>query len=65
MFNCCKRKTYKIINIKSNDECHICLDNLNSNYNKVCKIIYCNHIYHEKCLNEWFKYNNICPVCGL
>lgn len=23
----------------------------------------CNHSYHKKCLEEWFKENNSCPTC--
>ncbi len=27
----------------------------------------CNHNYHKKCIDKWFKYNNksLCPTCKL
>jgi hypothetical protein len=27
------------------------------------KIIDCSHIYHTVCIEEWFKYNESCPLC--
>lgn len=23
----------------------------------------CNHVFHEKCINEWFGYSDKCPLC--
>ena len=52
-------------NINKIDECSICLDNNNKHSVK----IKCNHIFHNKCIEEWktisFKNNNIvrCPLC--
>lgn len=46
-----------------NKECSICLDN----YNPTDKIIKlpCNHIYHQKCINEWFSKSKSCPMCRI
>jgi hypothetical protein len=52
-------------NINKIDECSICLDNNNKHSVK----IKCNHIFHNKCIEEWktisIKNNNIvsCPLC--
>ena len=39
--------------------CVICLSNItNSIY-----ITECNHKFHTKCLNQWYKYKKNCPIC--
>ena len=41
--------------------CVICYENFDENstiYNLVC-----NHIFHKKCLLEWSKYSDFCPIC--
>ena len=43
-----------------NQECSICLDNLDNNQKK---LKYCNHVFHEDCINEWTHTHNTCPVC--
>ena len=41
------------------DKCNIChYKTLN---NKV--ILKCNHVFHKKCLHEWSKKSNNCPLC--
>src|SRR2546428_785443 len=41
------------------DDCSICLGNiLDSVYSTNC-----GHYFHKECMNEWFVYNNTCPVC--
>ena len=27
------------------------------------RIMDCSHIYHSTCIEEWFKYNESCPIC--
>jgi len=51
----------------TNDNCSICLENYKKN--DKCVRLNCSHIFHKKCLNEWFK-NRIdkseeltCPLC--
>lgn len=41
------------------DACAICMDVLQ----KEDKMMSCHHIFHEACINEWFKTANTCPLC--
>jgi len=43
------------------ESCPICLENMdNISYVSVTN---CDHIFHNKCLNEWRSKNNNCPLC--
>lgn len=37
--------------------CSICLENVSNVPLK------CGHVFHDKCVLEWFKTNNTCPNC--
>lgn len=41
--------------------CSICLDQMNTN--QTCKIFSCDHRFHGKCLSDWLKSHNTCPLC--
>lgn len=41
--------------------CTICMDGLNTKYSTVSTS--CGHIFHEKCINEWFDSSASCPKC--
>jgi len=43
-------------------QCSICLEELDEN-NQNNETLICNHVFHEKCITEWFKYSNSCPNC--
>lgn len=45
-----------------NDECAICLNDLNS---EARRKLPCGHIFHKKCVNTWLARKNICPLCRL
>lgn len=46
------------------ETCLICQTDFNTSpTTTLSKIIDCSHIYHELCINEWFKYNESCPIC--
>jgi hypothetical protein len=53
-------------NIKNKNEvieiCSICLSN---DKNKYCEITECKHSFHIKCLIQWVKENNTCPICRI
>lgn len=38
-------------------ECSICLSN------NTDLILPCSHMFHAKCLEEWFYHNTTCPLC--
>jgi len=44
------------------DDCIICLENFEKN-NK-CVTLHCNHVYHKKCIEEWFDSKLVCPLCN-
>ncbi len=68
-----KQQTYKyedIINkigksckkIKNECQCTICHEDLKQN--QLYRPLPCNHIFHKKCIDQWFKNNNpTCPLC--
>jgi len=51
----------KIYNNEASELCSICLDSI------IKGSIYfetrCNHLYHYKCIQEWSKQSNSCPIC--
>lgn len=48
-------------NTPFDNPCVICLNEYKNN-EEVYKTP-CSHIYHSKCLEQWFKENNTCPTC--
>mmetsp|Transcript_42646 Transcript_42646/g.103147 ORF Transcript_42646/g.103147 Transcript_42646/m.103147 type:complete len:413 (-) Transcript_42646:30-1268(-) len=46
------------------DECCICLE-CYAVGETICAPITteCNHVFHEGCINEWLKKNDMCPLC--
>lgn len=42
------------------EKCSICLSNIE---NFIHTELYCKHKFHLKCLNEWVKNSNECPLC--
>lgn len=46
--------------------CLICQTDYNTEgepHIQLLSIIDCSHIYHKICIEEWFKYNESCPIC--
>ena len=54
-------KISKVEKVKINGkmECCICLD---AGSNKFMKLN-CEHLFHEKCIKQWIRQNNSCPIC--
>ena len=55
-------RTNKIANTQiNNEQCLICKEDIISPY-----IITCDnkHYYHVRCINEWMKNHNTCPLCS-
>ena len=42
--------------------CMICL--LGFTPGESILILLCNHIFHKKCLKDWLKRSNTCPLCN-
>jgi hypothetical protein len=48
----------------SDEICSICIDKI-LNGEKVRRIKFCKHYFHNKCLHDWLKVNETCPNCKL
>lgn len=44
-------------------ECSICKSELNIDNEDKIYCMPCKHYFHEKCLIQWLKLNNTCPLC--
>lgn len=66
---------FKILKKMDKESCSICLRDFKYNENKNNEYFYkiteeenihetiCNHYFHEKCLFNWRKYGDSCPIC--
>ncbi|CAE5957084.1 unnamed protein product [Arabidopsis arenosa] len=46
------------------EPCSICLENLSgSNTRGFPTRMSCSHVFHDRCLLEWFRRKNTCPMC--
>jgi len=50
-----------IKNEKTNQECSICYESM---FNNEVSATTCAHVFHTKCLNNWFKIKRSCPLCA-
>ncbi len=41
-------------------DCPICLESLKDEDVYISK---CNHVFHNKCIDQWFNKDNRCPIC--
>jgi hypothetical protein len=58
------KKTISYEELLNNDEdndCTICLEEFN-NDEEIIKLK-CNHFFHSKCIDDWIKKNQSCPLC--
>tara|TARA_B100001093_G_scaffold473673_1_gene497756 strand:- start:1027 stop:1362 length:336 start_codon:yes stop_codon:yes gene_type:complete len=44
-------------------ECPICYTKIKQNDKFTILNCNCSTAYHNKCIDEWFSYNNSCPTC--
>lgn len=57
-----KELKYRKIKETNDLECSICLDNFKKG--ECYRTLDCNHCFHKKCIDRWFKKNNDgCPMC--
>jgi hypothetical protein len=43
------------------EDCVICLEKIKNG--DVAIMLACTHIFHRDCIFEWFKTNDLCPIC--
>ena len=55
-----KNRNKKGGNDENDDDCPICLGNEGGPTDYVTK---CHHKFHKKCIEDWLKINNTCPMC--
>lgn len=53
------------VEFEFNNECAICLEDVMNSDNDEIYVLNCNHVYHEKCILEWFQKSKKfqCPLC--
>jgi hypothetical protein len=57
-----KSKKIKNTDTIIEETCSICLDQFKCN--EYCKKLPCDHSFHRKCINHWFKKDHLnCPIC--
>lgn len=54
--NYCKKKCKE-----NKNDCSICLQSICRKKNETK--LSCNHTFHSKCIDKWFKKDNRCPLC--
>lgn len=47
---------------RQDDICTICQDDIENDQN-VRRLTYCNHSFHQDCIDVWFRGNVHCPTC--
>lgn len=54
---------YKCGVMPQNDvkDCIICINKIESN--EYIRKLKCNHLFHKKCVDNWLKKNQNCPMC--
>mmetsp|Transcript_3548 Transcript_3548/g.4269 ORF Transcript_3548/g.4269 Transcript_3548/m.4269 type:complete len:236 (-) Transcript_3548:2180-2887(-) len=51
----------KVKNVFQQSECQICQIDFVTTASVMC--LPCGHIFHDNCLNKWYKRSNLCPIC--
>ena len=55
----CKKETYKLIYLRSEEECSICYEENDKQF----VILRCKHVYHKECIDKWLQEHTTCPQC--
>ena len=53
--------SYILRNLNECQECVICLEDMKNNDEII--LTECFHMYHKKCLIDWFERSEVCPIC--
>ena len=59
----CEHLLKRLKNIKSNEECSICFENLDDTDSSVLCVKTCGHAFCKTCIEEWKQSKNNCPLC--
>ena len=51
------------IQVDVEEQCSICLSELDISQMNVATIVKCGHMFHLDCLMTWIVKRNICPLC--
>lgn len=54
------KKFFEIYECKC-DKCTICQDDFTSHVD--VRVLPCEHLFHVKCIDEWFQHHHVCPLC--
>ena len=50
-------------NTSDEDNCAICLNNLDNSSSSVAILRNCRHSFHQACIDQWRSVNQTCPMC--
>lgn len=53
--------TFTVMHGENGDNCAICLCDYTEE--KDCMRIKCNHMFHSRCITDWFNRSPTCPIC--
>ena len=59
----CEHLLKRLKNIKSNEECSICFEDLDDTDSSVLCVKTCGHAFCKTCIEEWKQSKNNCPLC--
>ena len=59
----CEHLLKRLKNIKSNEECSICFEDLDDTDSTVLCVKTCGHAFCKTCIEEWKKSKHNCPLC--
>eukprot|EP00731_Ephydatia_muelleri_P005923 Em0003g171a len=56
-----KRAPSPISSTTSENNCTVCYEDIKND--RDVQALECGHVFHQKCIDEWFKEHSVCPLC--